>query len=220
MNGRQDGQIGVGRNPLPCSGTAVFTGADTVATALPRLRPHEYRVALTDGTDPGDYAQRLTTALGPQGLTADPSQTQVDPLLLVVQGLTATLTLLLVAVAALGVFNMVVLDLRDRVHDLAVHKALGMTPRQTIAMVVASVTGVGLLGGLIGVPVGVALQHLVVPAMAAGGGLHLPDGFVDVYGPATLVPLTLGGVVIALLGALLPAGWAARTRTAVALRTE
>jgi putative ABC transport system permease protein len=41
-----------------------------------------------------------------------------------------------------------------------------------------------------------------------------------VYGPATLVPLTLGGLVIALLGALLPAGWAARTRTAVALRTE
>lgn len=70
----------------------------------------------------------------------------------------------LVAVAALGVFNILVLDLRERVHDLAVHKALGMTPQQTIAMVVASVTGVGLLG----VPVGVAVQDLVVPAMAAG----------------------------------------------------
>jgi len=202
------------------SGAAVFTGADTLAPALPRLRPHEYRIALTDGTDAGDYAQRLTSTLEPQGLTADPNRTQLDPLLLVVQGLTATLTLLLVAVAALGVFNMLVLDLRDRVHDLAVHKALGMTPRQTVAMVVASVTGVGLVGGLIGLPVGMAVQHLVVPAMAANGGLHLPDSFVDVYGPATLVPLTLGGLVIALLGALLPAGWAARTRTAVALRTE
>jgi putative ABC transport system permease protein len=87
-------------------------------------------------------------------------------------------------------------------------------------MVVASVTGVGLLGGLIGMPAGVAVQHRVVPAMAAGGGLHLPDSFVDVYGAATLVPLALGGLVIALLGALLPAVWAARTRTAVALRTE
>lgn len=202
------------------TGTAVFTGADTIASALPLLRPHEYRVALTDGTDPGGYAQRLTSALRPEGLTASPNQTQTDPLLVVVQSLTATLTLLLVAVAALGVFNILVLDLRDRVHDLAVHKALGMTPRQTIAMVVASVTGVGLLGGLIGVPVGVAVQHLVVPAMAASGGLHLPDSFVDVYGPATLVPLVLGGLVIALLGALLPAGWAARTRTLAALRTE
>jgi putative ABC transport system permease protein len=202
------------------SGTTVLTGADTVAAALPHLRPHEYRIALTDGTDPAGYAQRLSTALDPLGLSASPNQTEVDTQLHVVQGLTATLTLLLVAVAALGVFNMLVLDLRDRVHDLGVHKALGMTPRQTIAMVVASVTGVGLLGGLIGVPVGVAVQHLVVPAMAAGGGLRLPDSFVDVYGPTTLVPLALGGLVIALLGALLPAGWAARTRTAVALRTE
>jgi putative ABC transport system permease protein len=30
----------------------------------------------------------------------------------------------------------------------------------------------------------------------------------------------LGGLLIAVLGALLPAGWAARTRTATALRTE
>jgi len=30
----------------------------------------------------------------------------------------------------------------------------------------------------------------------------------------------VGGLVIAVLGSLLPAGWAARTRTATALRTE
>ncbi|GAA3050484.1 hypothetical protein GCM10017562_12050 [Streptomyces roseofulvus] len=40
------------------------------------------------------------------------------------------------------------------------------------------------------------------------------------YGAGTLVALALGGLLIALLGALLPAGWAARTRTATALRTE
>lgn len=33
-------------------------------------------------------------------------------------------------------------------------------------------------------------------------------------------PLLLGGMVIATVGALLPAGWATRTRTAVTLRTE
>ncbi|MGW7208511.1 hypothetical protein [Streptomyces sp. NPDC054837] len=37
---------------------------------------------------------------------------------------------------------------------------------------------------------------------------------------AGFVPLTLGGLLIATLGALLPAGWAARARTATALRTE
>jgi hypothetical protein len=40
------------------------------------------------------------------------------------------------------------------------------------------------------------------------------------YIAGLLIPLLAGGIVIALLGALLPAGWAARTRTATALRTE
>jgi putative ABC transport system permease protein len=197
------------------TGTGVFTSAATV----PGLSPGEFRIALTDGTDAGSYAEALTGVL-PAGWTAHPNGGEVDPLLVIVQGLTATLTLLLIAVAALGVLNMLILDLRDRVHDLGVHKALGMTPRQTIVMVVASVAGIGVAGGLLGVPVGVVMQRLVVPAMAASGGLHVPETLLDVYGPVLLIVLALGGPATALLGALLPAGWAARTRTAVALRTE
>ncbi|WP_436531252.1 FtsX-like permease family protein [Actinoplanes sp. HUAS TT8] len=196
------------------TGTGVFTGAVT------GLDPMEYRIALNSGTDTGAYAQALSGALTRWNLTARSNSAEIDPILLVVQGLTATLTLLLIAVAALGVLNMLILDLRDRVHDLGVHKALGMTPRQTITMVVASVAGIGLAGGLLGAPAGVALQRLVVPAMAASGGLHLPDSLLDVYGPLLLTALFLGGPAIALIGALLPAGWAARTRTATALRTE
>ncbi|SCG64610.1 ABC transporter permease [Micromonospora humi] len=199
------------------SGSAVVTAAGTIPGLGP---PIEYHVALTDGTDAGAYAESLTGALAGYRLTATPTGGETDPLLLVVQGLTTTLTLLLIAVAALGVLNMLVLDLRDRVHDLGVHKALGMTPGQTIAMVVASVAGIGLLGGLLGVPAGMAMQRHVVPAMAASGGLRLPATLLDVYGPVTLSALALGGPLIALLGALLPAGWAARARTAVALRAE
>ncbi|MFI0242320.1 hypothetical protein [Streptomyces sp. NPDC016845] len=48
----------------------------------------------------------------------------------------------------------------------------------------------------------------------------MPSSVLDVYGPIRLLLPGLGGVVLAVLGALLPAGWAARTRTATALRTE
>ncbi len=41
-----------------------------------------------------------------------------------------------------------------------------------------------------------------------------------VYHLPVLVPLAFGGLVIALAGAALPAGWAARTNTTKALRTE
>jgi putative ABC transport system permease protein len=56
--------------------------------------------------------------------------------------------------------------------------------------------------------------------MAASVGLRLPAGVLDVYGAPELVALALGGVLIAVLGALAPAGWAARIGTASALHAE
>ena len=52
-------------------------------------------------------------------------------------GLIGTLAALLAAVAALGVLNTVVLETRERVHDIGIFKAVGMTPRQTTAMAIS-----------------------------------------------------------------------------------
>jgi putative ABC transport system permease protein len=113
-----------------------------------------------------------------------------------------------------------VLDVRDRVHDIGIHKALGMTPRQTLTAVLSSVVAIGLVGGLVGVPAGVVLHGILLPAMAQGAGVELPTVVLTVYEPVLLTTFVLGGLVLAVAGALLPAGWAARTRTATALRTE
>jgi putative ABC transport system permease protein len=82
------------------------------------------------------------------------------------------------------------------------------------------VTPIGLVGGLLGVPAGLVLHGVLVPAMARGAGTVLPPVTLRVYHPIELAVLVLGGLVIAGAGALLPASWAARTRTATALRTE
>ncbi|WP_327316934.1 ABC transporter permease [Streptomyces sp. NBC_01235] len=78
----------------------------------------------------------------------------------------------------------------------------------------------GLAGGALGVPLGVTLHGWVVPAMGHSAGLNLPDSVLAVYHATELGLLVLGGLLIAVLGALLPASWAARVRTATALRTE
>jgi putative ABC transport system permease protein len=104
--------------------------------------------------------------------------------------------------------------------DLGIHKALGMTPRQTAVMVVTSVAMTGRVGGAVGVPLGVALHGWIMPAVGHGAGLNLPESVIAVYRTTELILLALGGLLIAVLGALLPAGWAARTRGAVAVRTE
>ncbi|MFF2513401.1 FtsX-like permease family protein [Streptomyces sp. NPDC058086] len=202
-------------------GMEVFTDRATLAAAEPDLQVESHHIAVKAGTDVGAYADRLNAVLRPLGVTAETGRVGNNSgTVAVLNSLTAVLTLMLVAVAGLGVLNGVVLDTRERVRDLGIHKALGMMPRQTVVMVVTSVVMTGLVGGAVGVPLGVALHGWIMPAMGHSAGLNLPESVIAVYRTPELILLALGGLLIAVLGALLPAGWAARTRSAVALRTE
>ena len=196
----------------------IIASQSTLAALDPGLSPDQYDVALTPGTSAQAYADALGAKLG-QGYQVSANGSS-DSQFFVIIGLVATLTLLLVVVAGLGVLNTVVLQTRERVHDLGVFKAIGMTPRQTIAMVVYSVAGIGLVAGLIGIPAGIAVHNYVLPVMGHAAQTDVPPSVLNVYQPWALVLLALSGLAIAVAGALGPAGWAARTRTAFALRAE
>ncbi|MFF4274084.1 FtsX-like permease family protein [Streptomyces sp. NPDC001536] len=202
-------------------GMQVFTDASTLTHAHPDLTQTSHHIAVTSGTDVTAYVDTLNKDLAPLGATARAGGLNSgSDMVVTLNALSAILTLMLVAVAALGVLNGVLLDTRERVREIGVHKALGMTPRQTVAMVLTSVVVTGLVAGALGVPLGVALHGWVIPAMGDSVGLRLPGSVTAVYHAAELLPLAFGGLLIATLGALLPAGWAARARTATALRTE
>jgi len=203
----------------PSGGQAeIIASQSTLAALDPGLAPDQYDVALTPGTNAQAYADALGAKLG-QPYQANANGSNSSQFFIII-GLVATLTLLLVAVAGLGVLNTVVLQTRERVHDLGVFKAIGMTPRQTIAMVVCSVAGIGLVAGLIAIPAGIAVHNYVLPVMGHAAQTNVPPSVLNVYQPAELVLLALSGLVIAVAGALGPAGWAAKTRTAFALRAE
>ena len=199
------------------NGLAMITNWQTLARAEPGVTPSLYDVALRPGTSAAAYAQALQQRLGPAYQVIPNDHNGGLPIIL---GLIGTLTLLLAIVAGLGVLNTVVLHTRERVHDLGVFKAIGMTPRQAIAMVVCWVAGIGLVAGLIAVPAGITLHHYVLPTMAAAANTGLPASFLHVYGGWQVAALALAGLAIAVAGALLPAGWAAATKTATALRAE
>jgi putative ABC transport system permease protein len=198
------------------NGIAMITDWHALAQTEAQPMPGVYDVALRPGTSATTYVRALERRLGaPYGVAVN-----VRDAFTVVIGLIGTLTLLLAVVAGLGVLNTVVLHTRERVHDLGVFKAIGMTPRQAIAMVVCWVAGTGLVAGVIAVPAGITLHHYVLPAMAAAANVGLPASFLHVYGGWLVAVLAMAGLVIAAAGALLPAGWAAATSTAVALRAE
>jgi len=196
----------------------IIASTSTLAALDPSLAPGQYDVGLKPGTNAREYVHALAPSLGN---TYDVSVNSGNTTqFYAIIGLIATLTLLLIAVAGLGVLNTVVLQTRERVHDLGVFKAVGMTPRQTIAMVVCSIAGIGLVAGLIAVPAGIALHQYVLPVMAHAAQTDVPASVLNVYHPLEMVLLALSGLVIAVAGALLPASWAARARTASALRAE
>ncbi|GAA1928067.1 hypothetical protein GCM10009837_61980 [Streptomyces durmitorensis] len=188
---------------------------------FPAVEPQTFLVEVETGVSPAAYAEKLSATLEPLGGDAVAnSPSEQEGTILLLNTMAVLLTLMLVSVAGLGVLNSVVLDTRERVHDLGVCKAIGMSPRQTVSLVLASVAGIGVVGGLVGVPAGFALHGFVLPVMGRAAGTALPPSVLDVYATSHLVLLGLAGVVIALLGALLPATLAARARTATALRTE
>lgn len=200
------------------NGLSMITDWQTLANADPGLaQPSQYDIGLRPGTSAAQYAQALGNTLGPAYMVTLNTAGRGLPLILSLIGL---LILLLAAVAALGVLNTVALQAREKVHDLGVFKAVGMTPAQTVAMVMCWVAGVGLLAGLVAVPAGIALQHYLVPVMAGEAGTALPASILDVYGGWQIAGLALAGMAIAMAGALAPAGWAAGARTASALRAE
>jgi putative ABC transport system permease protein len=195
----------------------VFMSSATLSALAPGLGIDQYDVGLRPGTNPQSYANGLSARLGPR---LDVTTTTNSPVFASVLVLDGVLTMLLIAVAGLGVLNTAVLQIRERAHDLGVFKAIGMTPRQTLAMVVSSAAGIGVIAGLIAIPAGVALHRYLVPVMGHAGGTNVPGTLVSVYSPAELAVLALAGVLIAGGGALGPAAWVARTRTATTLRAE
>ncbi|MFG2004454.1 FtsX-like permease family protein [Spirillospora sp. NPDC048911] len=193
----------------------IITGWGTLATLEPGLRVSYFEIKVRD-VDLGTYVDGLTRALG--GRLAIESGDQGIPL--VVTGLIALLTAGLTIVAALGVFNTVVLNTRDRIRDFGIIKSLGSTPKQIVAMVVTSMVALGLLGGLIGLPLGWLAHRIVMPITAGGAGVHLPDAYLQVYGPLATAVLISAGAAIGAFGAMIPAGWAGSLKTATALRSE
>ncbi|MEV0637843.1 FtsX-like permease family protein [Streptomyces sp. NPDC050619] len=194
----------------------VVTDSTTLTTLAPLEKPIAYHVKLRAGADPAAYV-RAARAADP-GITPDP--VGANTITQTIVGSASVLTLMLAVVAALGVLNTAVLNTRDRRRDLGMLKSIGMTPRQVTVMTVTSMAVLGVLGSVLGVPLGMAGHQLVVPRMADAVDITLPSSMMEVWQVPALLALAPAGVAIAVLGAFVPARSAARLTVAEVLHNE
>jgi putative ABC transport system permease protein len=191
----------------------------TLAAALPDLSPSSYMVSLKPGSNVGAYVSRLAAAQ-PDLLDVQAASTGNTAFLSVIAVVLLGIAGLIALIAVAGIFNTVLLNTRERVRDTATLKTLGMSPRQVIGMVATSAGFMAMLGGLVAVPAGVALYRLLFDQLSNLGGNVTPLAFYDVYATWELIAIPVAGVVVAVVAAMIPGRWAARTGVVEVLHAE
>jgi putative ABC transport system permease protein len=131
--------------------------------------------------------------------------------------ITNVLYWLAVGVAIIGIFGAMLALQLERGREFGMLRALGMTPLQTGALVALQTGYVGLLAGLLAVPLGLLMGWVllaVINRRAFGWQIEL-----------AATPGPLGWAIVlaagaALLAGIYPAWQAARVRPALAMREE
>lgn len=131
--------------------------------------------------------------------------------------ITAVLRLLAVLVAFVGVLSALMALQLERARELAVMRANGMTPGQVGRYVTTQTGLMGLIAGLLSLPLGLVLAYVliyVINRRSFGWTLQFE------VPPAILLQALLLAVAAALLAGLYPAWKMARANPALALREE
>lgn len=175
---------------------AVRFAAGQVAAATPELDRVARSLAL-DPTPLGQIAGAVDAALGR------------------VFGLFDALSLVAVIVAGLGIVNTLSMNVLERVRELGVLRAVGMTRRQVWRMVIVEAGVLGIVGAILGCVTGVVAGQVMI-GIAGGGSLQLPF---DPDWP-TIGRTAVFGVTVAMLAAIWPARLAARMEIIRAVQFE
>ncbi|GAA4060573.1 ABC transporter permease [Nonomuraea soli] len=206
----------VGRVVEPdLDGQVLSVGLDTLE-AKDSVPPGYHALVLKPGADPGEVRLRLLSA-SQEGLDV---QRVVNPAerLGVLRPVIAALIAVLALIGLANLLTAIGLGLRDHASDLAVLKAMGLTPRQVTATLVTATGLLVVAGVLTGTAVGAAtvtgLIDLQGHTSGVGAGIGRPPA------AATLVVTVLAAVSAALAVALIPARRAARAHVTTARLTH
>ncbi len=111
------------------------------------------------------------------------------------------------AIGTLSIASVTWLSVRERSAEFGLRRAVGARRRHILAHVVCESAILGLIGGLAGASLGVAMIILLARAR----------GWVPVVAPLTVLPAPLAGAAAGMLAGIIPAMFAARIQPAEAL---
>jgi len=165
-----------------------------VMIAQPDIPPSAFAASVSD----------TATQLAAQPLTARDLAGDLAQSLDRLVGLFDALALIAVVIGALGIVNTLGIGISERVREIAILRAHGMTVGQVQAMVVAEAAIMGAIAGFLAIITGVVVA---VALVSGGGSADLAAGIRLPWG--LLVAVVLVGTGVAALAGLYPARVAA-----------
>jgi putative ABC transport system permease protein len=157
-------------------------------------------------------AAAISYALQPTGL--DRISSAVGDALDRVFRLLDALALIAILVAGLGVVNTLSMSVFERVREIGVLRATGMTSRQVSGMVVVEAGVLGIVGSLVGAAVGLLVGSLMVVWSSGSFGLVFDPPWLGIAALAGL------GVLVSVAAAIYPASVASRVSIIDAVQHE
>ena len=208
--------VGVTERTLPGkTGEAVLIGWNDATNAFGVAGADFFAVRYEPGRQADTQPTLERTA---RELALEPNPLQritgaVDDALGRVFGLFDALALVAVIVAALGIVNTLTVSVLERVRELGVLRAAGMTTRQVRRTVVVEAGILGIVGAILGIVTGLIAAGLLI-VLAGGGPLILDPPWASIAIAAVL------GIGIAMAAAWYPAILASRLAIVAAVQHE
>jgi putative ABC transport system permease protein len=207
----------VERTPPGRGGESILVGWHDAELTFGVRGADAFAVRFAPGASNADR-DALTAAATADALDANPVDRiagAVDATLVRIFGLFDALALVAVIVAGLGIVNTLTMNVYERVREIGVLRAAGMTRPQIWRMVVVEAGVLGVVGAIIGCLAGL-VAGAALTLLSAGGGLQLsfaPDW-------RSLFAAAAFGIVISMLAALWPARLASRVSIVRAVQFE
>jgi putative ABC transport system permease protein len=183
------------------------------------LRPGatDLEISVAPGTDPQSVQRAIHNVVSKDAFvySGHEALAGVASALNQVTAVIAMIAWIVVAVSAVTLLNTLMLSVLDRRREIGVLRATGATRRFTLNAILAEAAGIGIVGGLLGLILGAAIEYLICTALT-----NVLSIDVTYHANLAMIGIGLGAVVMCLVGSIPPAVRAARLNIVEAVSVD